>query len=43
VVGITFSRTRGGSPVAYAVQSNALQSLLERVRLSPEQAGPCVK
>ena len=43
VVGITFSRTRGGAPVAYAVQSSALRSLLERVRLSPEQAGPCVE
>ncbi len=42
VVGITFSRARGGSPVAYAVQSNALQILLERVRSSPEPAGPCV-
>ena len=43
VVGITFSRIRGGASVAYAVQSSALQTLLERVRVSPEPAGPCVE
>ena len=42
VVGITFSRVRGGRPVAYAVQSGALRSLLERILVAPEEAGPCV-
>ncbi len=43
VVGITFSRARGGSPVAYAVQAGALQALLERVGHHPEPAGPCIE
>jgi S1-C subfamily serine protease len=42
VVGVTFSRARGGSPVAYAVQASAVRSLLERVESSPEPAGPCI-
>jgi len=42
VVGVTFSRARGGSPVAYAVQVSAVESLLERVEHSPEPAGPCI-
>ncbi len=42
VVGVTFSRARGGSPVAYAVQASAVRSLLERVEGSPEHAGPCI-
>ena len=42
VVGVTFSRARGGSPVAYAVQVSALQSLLEHAQNSPEPAGPCI-
>ena len=43
VVGVTFSRARGGSPVAYAVQVSALQSLLEHAQNSPEPAGPCIE
>ena len=41
VVGVTFSRARGGSPVAYAVQASAVRNLLERAKNSPEPAGPC--
>ena len=42
VVGVTFSRARGGSPVAYAVQASAVMRLLERAENSPESAGPCI-
>ena len=42
VVGVTFSRARGGSPVAYAVQASAVTSLMERAENSPEPAGPCI-
>ena len=43
VVGVTFSRARGGSPVAYAVHANAVRNLLERAQNSPEPAGPCIE
>jgi len=42
VVGVAFSRARGGSPVAYAVQASAVTSLMERAENSPEPAGPCI-
>ena len=42
VVGVTFSRARGGAPVAYAVQAAAVQSLLGSAENSPEPAGPCI-
>ncbi len=42
VVGVTFSRARGGDPVAYAVQAAAVQSLLGSAENSPEPAGPCI-
>ena len=42
VVGVTFSRARGGSPVAYAVQASAVTRLLERAENAPEPAGPCI-
>ena len=42
VVGVTFSRARGGSPVAYAVQAGALRGLLDAAVDSPEPAGPCI-
>ncbi len=42
VVGVTFSRARGGGPVAYAVQASAVQSLLDSAENLPEPAGPCI-
>jgi len=41
VVGVAFSRTRGGRPVAYAVQSAELAALMARVDVDPPGAGPC--
>jgi len=43
VVGVTFSRARGGSPVAYAVQASAVTNLLERSKNLPGPAGPCIE
>jgi len=42
VVGVIFSRARGGGPVAYAVQASAVTRLLERAENLPEPAGPCI-
>ncbi|HAQ22865.1 MAG TPA: hypothetical protein DCR10_04880 [Acidimicrobiaceae bacterium] len=41
VVGVTFSRNRGGRPVAYAVQSSELTKLIDGVDEEPVAAGPC--
>ena len=41
VVGVVFSRARGGSPVAYAVQVGEVRDLLEKVETNPEGSGPC--
>ena len=41
VVGVAFSRARGGSPVAYAVQATELRALMARVDVDPPGPGPC--
>ena len=41
VVGITFSRTRGGRPIAYAVQSTELTRLMEGIGQDPVASGRC--
>ena len=41
VVGVVFSRARGGSPVAYAIQISEVVDLLEEARTGPEGSGPC--
>ena len=41
VVGVVFSRARGGSPVAYAIQVGEVVDLLEEVRAGSEGSGPC--
>lgn len=40
-VGVAFSRSRGGRPVAYAVQTGELAALLGRVGIVAEGSGPC--
>ena len=41
VVGVVFSRARGGLPVAYAIQVSELRDLLDKVEINPEGSGPC--
>jgi len=41
VVGVLFSRLRGGGSVAYAVQSNELVALIEGLSAGARPAGPC--
>ena len=41
VVGVLFSRLRGGGSVAYAVQSNELVALIEGLSAGTRPAGPC--
>lgn len=41
VVGVAFSRSRGGSPVAYAVQASELSELMAKTENNPQPAGPC--
>jgi len=41
VVGVAFSRARGGTAVAYAVQATELRALMGRVDLDPPGHGPC--
>jgi len=41
VVGVLFSRLRGGGSVAYAVQSNELVALIEGLSARARPAGPC--
>ena len=41
VVGVVFSRARGGSPVAYAIQIGEVVDLLDEARVGPEGSGPC--
>jgi len=41
VVGVVFSRARGGLPVAYAIQIGELVELLAEVRFDSVGSGPC--
>ena len=41
VVGVVFSRARGGLPVAYAIQIGELVELLAEVRFDSVSSGPC--
>ncbi len=41
VVGVAFSRARGGTPIAYAVQAKELDVLMGRVDLDPPGHRPC--
>ena len=41
VVGVVFSRARGGAPVAYAIQTGEVVDLLDEARVGPEGSGPC--